>query len=42
MIKKKLITEKEILDLVFKGKKKFEITGNELFTPAAKDKINEA
>lgn len=42
MIKKKLITEKEILDLVYKGKKKFEITGNELFTPAAKDKINEA
>lgn len=42
MIKKKLITEKEILNLIYKGKKKFEITGNELFTPAAKDKINEA
>ena len=42
MIKKKLITEKEILNLIFKGKKKFEVTGNELFTPAAKDKINEA
>ena len=42
MGKKKLITEKEILNLIFKGKKKFEITGNELFTPAAKDKINEA
>jgi ribose 5-phosphate isomerase B len=42
MIKKKLITEKEILNLIYKGKKKFEVTGNELFTPAAKDKINEA
>ena len=42
MRKKKLITEQEILNLIYKGKKKFEITGNELFTPAAKDKINEA
>jgi ribose 5-phosphate isomerase B len=42
MIKKKLITEKEILNLIYKGKKKFEVTGNELFTPAAKDKITEA
>ncbi len=40
--KKKLITEKDILDIVLKGKKKFEITGNEIFTPAAKDRINDA
>jgi ribose 5-phosphate isomerase B len=42
MAKKKLITEKDILNVIYKGKRKFEITGNELFTPAAKDKITEA
>ena len=42
MANKKLITEKDILNLIYKGKRKFEIVGNELFTPAAKDKINEA
>lgn len=41
MSKRKLITEKEILDLIYKGKRKIEIFGNELFTPAAKDKIAE-
>lgn len=39
---KKLITEKDVLNIIYKGKRKFEITGNELFTPSAKDKINEA
>jgi len=39
---KKLITEKDILDAIYKGKRKFEISGNELFTPAAKDKITES
>lgn len=38
---KKLITEKDILNLVYLGKYKLEITGNEIFTPAAKDKISE-
>lgn len=42
MAKKRLITEKDILNIIYRGKKKFEIVGNELFTPAAKDKINEA
>ncbi len=42
MAGKKLITEKDILDLVIKGKNKLEIFGNEILTPAAKDKINEA
>lgn len=42
MANKKLITEKDILDIIYKGKRKFEVTGNELFTPAAKDKITEA
>jgi len=42
MENKRLITEKHILDLIYKGKRKFEISGNELFTPAAKDKITEA
>ena len=42
MPNKKLITEKEILDLILSGKRRLEITGNELITPAAKDKINEA
>ena len=42
MAKKKLITEKDINNIIFKGKRKLEINGNELFTPAAKDKINEA
>jgi len=39
---KKLITEQDILRVILKGKRKFEISGNELFTPAAKDKIVEA
>ena len=38
---KKLITERDIQNLVLKGKSKLEITGNEIITPAAKDKINE-
>lgn len=42
MANKKLITEQDILKVILKGKKKFPITGNELFTPAAKDKIAEA
>lgn len=42
MAKKRLVTEQEILKVILKGKKKFEITGDELFTPAAKDKIAEA
>jgi len=42
MAKRKLITEKDILNLIFKGKRKYEISGDELITPAAKDKINEA
>lgn len=42
MEKRKLITEKEILDLIFKGRKILEIEGDELFTPAAKDKISES
>lgn len=41
MNRKKLITEQDILKVIYKGKRKFEITGNELFTPAAQDKINE-
>lgn len=40
--RKKLITEKDILELILKGKKNLEISGNEIFTPAAKDRINEA
>ncbi|MCB9207548.1 MAG: ribose 5-phosphate isomerase B [Ignavibacteriales bacterium] len=39
---KKLITEKEIQGLILKGIRRLEISGNEIFTPAAKDKINEA
>jgi len=42
MPNKKLITEKDIRDLVIKGKNKLVVYGNEIFTPAAKDKINEA
>jgi ribose 5-phosphate isomerase B len=42
MANKKLITEKDILNLIIKGKTKLEILGDEIFTPAAKDKINEA
>lgn len=42
MAKKKLITEKEILNLIYSGKRKLEITGDELFTPAANDKVREA
>jgi len=42
MKKRKLITEKEILNLIYSGKRKFEINGDELFTPAANDKIREA
>ena len=38
---KKLITERDIQNLVLKGKSKLEITGDEIITPAAKDKINE-
>jgi len=38
---KKLITERDIQNLVLNGKSKLEITGNEIITPAAKDKINE-
>ena len=38
---KKLITEKDIQNLVLKGKRKIEITGDEIITPSAKDKINE-
>jgi len=38
---KKLITERDIQDLVLKGKNKLEIIGDEIITPAAKDKINE-
>ncbi len=40
--KKKLITEKDIFDAILKGKKKFEIYGNEIFTPAAKDRIHDS
>lgn len=39
---KKLITEKDIQSLILKGIRRLEISGNEIFTPAAKDKINEA
>ncbi len=42
MAKKRLIIEQDILKLVINGTKKFELEGNELFTPAAKDKIREA
>ena len=42
MAKKRLVTEQEILKIILKGRKKFEISGDELFTPAAKDKITEA
>ncbi len=38
---KKLITERDIQDLVLKGKSKLEFTGDEIITPAAKDKLNE-
>lgn len=38
---KKLITEIEIINLLRKGKFKLEVSGNEIFTPAAKDKIKE-
>ncbi len=38
---RKLITEKDIQDLIIKGKSKLEVTGNEIITPAAIDKINE-
>lgn len=38
---KKLVTEQDILNTIYNGKRKFEVFGNELFTPAAKDKINE-
>lgn len=39
---KKLIAEKDIQDLIIKGIKKLEISGNEIFTPAAQDKINDS
>ncbi len=39
---RKLITEKDIQDLLLKGKRKLEVTGTEIITPAAKDKINES
>ncbi len=42
MNNKKLITEIDIVNLLRKGKYKLEIFGNEIFTPAAKDKIKEA
>lgn len=42
MAHRKLITEQDILNIILKGKRKLEISGNELITPAAKDKINEA
>jgi ribose 5-phosphate isomerase B len=38
---RKLITEKDIQDLILKGKRKLEVAGNEIITPAARDKINE-
>ncbi len=38
---RKLITEKDIQDLIIKGKNTVEVTGNEIITPAAIDKINE-
>ena len=38
---RRLITEKDIQDLIVKGQRKLEVTGNEIITPAAKDKINE-
>lgn len=41
MAKRKLIIEQDILSLILKGKRKLEISGNELFTPAARDKIKE-
>jgi len=39
---RKLITEKDIQNLLLTGKRTLEITGNEIITPAAKDKINES
>ena len=42
MSNKNLITEKDILDLILSGQKKMQISGKEIITPAARDKINEA
>lgn len=42
MKSRKLITEQDIVKLILQGKKKFEVSGDELITPAAQDKINEA
>lgn len=41
MANKKVITEIDIINLLRKGKYKYEISGNEIFTPAALDKIKE-
>lgn len=41
MPSKKLITEIDIINLTRKGKFKLEVSGNEIFTPAAKDKIKD-
>lgn len=41
MANKKVITEIDIINLLRRGKYKFEISGNEIFTPAALDKIKE-
>ncbi|PID61961.1 MAG: ribose 5-phosphate isomerase B [Ignavibacteriae bacterium] len=42
MSKKRLVTENDILKIITKGNGIIELTGNELITPAAKDKIKEA
>lgn len=41
MQKKKLVTEQDILNLIFNNKNTLQVIGNELFTPAAIDKIKE-